>query len=95
MSDFKLILIDPNAPLYLEWREQFADLPSVDVVHGYFEQLSSFDCMVSPANSFGLMDGGVDASITRFFGESLMQKVQQHIMAQTPRSCHEGQHETI
>lgn len=80
MNDFKLILIDPNAPLYLEWREQFADLPDVEVVHGYFEQLNSFDCMVSPANSFGLMDGGVDASITRFFGESLMQKVQQHIM---------------
>src|SRR5688500_17584924 len=36
--------------------------------------------MVSAANSFGLMDGGVDLAITRFFGEQLMQRVQAHIL---------------
>src|SRR5438067_7389940 len=35
-----------------------------------FERLPEFDCMVSAANSFGLMDGGVDAAIVRFFGRS-------------------------
>ncbi len=36
--------------------------------------------MVSPANSFGLMDGGVDAAIINFFGERLMRDVQQFIL---------------
>ena len=36
--------------------------------------------MVSPANSFGLMDGGIDAAITRFFGVELMLAVQKRII---------------
>lgn len=36
--------------------------------------------MVSPANSFGLMDGGIDAEIIAFFGSSLMERVQQRIL---------------
>ena len=36
--------------------------------------------MVSAANSFGLMDGGVDLAITRFFGEPLMQRIQTRIL---------------
>lgn len=36
--------------------------------------------MVSPANSFGMMDGGIDAAIIRFFGKSLMDRVQQRIL---------------
>ncbi len=82
MNNFKLVLIDPYAPLCSAWREQFDELPGVEVVHGYFEELSAYDCMVSPANSFGLMDGGVDAAITRFFGVALMRRVQQRILAE-------------
>ena len=36
--------------------------------------------MVSAANSFGLMDGGVDAAITAFFGTQLQTRVQNHIL---------------
>ena len=36
--------------------------------------------MVSPANSFGLMDGGIDAAITQFFGAKLMYAVQKRII---------------
>ncbi len=36
--------------------------------------------MVSAANSFGLMDGGVDLAIIRFFGQHLEAKVQSHIL---------------
>jgi O-acetyl-ADP-ribose deacetylase (regulator of RNase III) len=80
MDNVKLILADPNAPLFMEWKEHFADLPNVDIVHGYFEHIGAFDCVVSAANSFGIMDGGVDAAITRFFGYALMQRVQQRIL---------------
>ena len=36
--------------------------------------------MVSAANSFGLMDGGVDLAIIRYFGDGLMKRVQEHII---------------
>jgi len=75
-----LILVDPNRPLIAAWTEQFADLPDVEFVHGGFEDLEAFDCIVSPANSFGIMDGGVDAAISYFFGWSLMERVQKHIL---------------
>ena len=54
MDTLNLILIDPNAPLCMEWKEQFAALPSVEVVHCYFQELAAFDCMVSAANSIGI-----------------------------------------
>lgn len=81
MSEIHLVLVDPSPALCQAWREAFADLPNVDIVHGYFEQLPMFDCMVSPANSFGLMDGGVDAAITRYFSEALMYRVQERILS--------------
>ena len=61
----KLILVDPNAELCKEWRKKFKGLPNVMIVNDRFENLGQFDCMVSAANSFGLMDGGVDLAIMR------------------------------
>ncbi|MBD2182762.1 macro domain-containing protein [Aerosakkonema funiforme] len=76
----QLILVAPNASLYKALQEHFNYLPNVEIVNNPFEWLVEFDCLVSPANSFGLMDGGIDAAIIRFFGQSLMEKVQQRIL---------------
>jgi O-acetyl-ADP-ribose deacetylase (regulator of RNase III) len=75
-----LILVGTDPGLLFAWQESFADLPEVEVIRGRFEELPDFDCMVSPANSFGLMDGGVDAAIIRYFGQDLMERVQQRIL---------------
>ncbi|MEM6265768.1 MAG: macro domain-containing protein [Bacteroidota bacterium] len=75
-----LILVDPNAALCAAWFQAFEDFPEVSVVNGYFEDLPQFDCMVSAANSFGLMDGGVDLAIIRHFGKDLEKRIQQHII---------------
>jgi O-acetyl-ADP-ribose deacetylase (regulator of RNase III) len=80
MDAFKLILVDPKPALCAQFTACFHGLPDVEIVAGYFEELPEFDCMVSAANSFGLMDGGVDAAITRFFGRSLVERVQQRIL---------------
>jgi O-acetyl-ADP-ribose deacetylase (regulator of RNase III) len=80
MDKIKLILVDPNPSLCWEWREKFADLPCVEIVHGYFEELDEYDCFVSAANSFGMMDGGVDGAIIRYFGDNLMRRVQRRIV---------------
>jgi len=79
-SDIELILVDPNESICRAWRVAFEKSPRVSVVCGRFEELPEFDCMVSAANAFGLMDGGVDLAITRFFGVQLMQRVQAHIV---------------
>ena len=76
----KLILVAPNPELCVAWRRHFDGLPAVEVVAGCFERLTEFDCMVSAANSFGLMDGGVDLAITNFFGVELMDRVQARIL---------------
>lgn len=78
--DISLVLVDTTAALCEAWREAFADLPRVTIVNAQFHTVETFDCMVSPANSFGLMDGGIDAAIIRFFGYPLMDRVQQHII---------------
>jgi O-acetyl-ADP-ribose deacetylase (regulator of RNase III) len=54
-------------------------IEAVSVVNGYFEELTEYDCMVSAGNSFGLMDGGVDLAIARYFGLELMDRVQDYI----------------
>jgi len=57
---------------------------SVDIVNDYFDNFmnshTEIDCVVSPANSFGLMDGGYDKAIIDYFGEQLMKDVQKSIM---------------
>lgn len=76
----KIIFVDPNPDFKTAVEEFFKDLPDIEAVTKRFEQLPEFDCMVSPANSFGLMDGGVDAAITDFFGYSLVKAVQKRII---------------
>ncbi len=79
-NDLHLILIDPKRSLCEAFEKRFSKLSNVDVVVGKFEELPTFDCMVSAANSFGLMDGGVDAAITNFFGYELQERVQKRII---------------
>lgn len=37
-------------------------------------------CVVSPANSFGLMDGGYDLALTNWYGTQLQERVQDYII---------------
>lgn len=76
----KLILVDTNAQVCLAWERHFRQFrENIDIVHGRFEVLSAFDCLVSPANSFGFMDGGVDLAIANFFDGGLVERVQKYI----------------
>ena len=76
----KLILVAPDSLLTKAFQQHFNHFPNIEIVNNYFEWLPVFDCLVSPANSFGMMDGGMDAAIIKFFGNSLMDKVQQRIL---------------
>jgi O-acetyl-ADP-ribose deacetylase (regulator of RNase III) len=61
------------------FRRRFAGLPHVRVIRGRFEELDPHDCFVTAGNAFGLMTAGIDAAVVRFFGDDLMQRVQQRI----------------
>lgn len=78
---FKLILSAINEDLFESFKKHFAKFPQVQVVFAPFEQ-TEFDCVVSAANSFGLMDGGVDQCITDYFGGQMMKRLQQEVLNQ-------------
>ncbi len=79
-DDLRLILVDRSPLLTHEWARAFEGKPNVQILAGHFEDLPEFDCIVSPGNSFGLMDGGIDGAIVAYFGEGLMRRVQQRIV---------------
>ena len=79
MSDFHMSLRDQEPEMVAAWRLEFADLITsgrVDVSCGEIFDASPADCLVSPANSFGHMDGGIDAVYLRRFGFQLQDRVQ-------------------
>lgn len=79
VKDFELFLVDPNKALCAGWEEKFRGHHRVNIFNDYFERIASYDCMVSAANSFGVMDGGVDLAIRRYFGRELQERVQERI----------------
>lgn len=67
MKTIQYTLVDIDIKMIEAWRLFFAEEPNVNIVHG---SLLKVDCdtIVSPANSFGFMDGGVDYYISERLG---------------------------
>jgi O-acetyl-ADP-ribose deacetylase (regulator of RNase III) len=78
---FKLILSAIQPDLHEAFNKWFSGFPNTEVVFKRFED-TEFDCVVSAANSFGLMDGGVDQCITDYFGTQMMKRVQEKIISE-------------
>jgi len=79
----KIYLLDINKSMTDAWYKYF-DLPNVEIVNEDFATFMGkhpdIEAIVSPANSFGLMDGGYDKAITDYFGKQLMKDVQDVIL---------------
>ena len=60
------------------WRAAFANVPDTVIVVGDILEGRS-DAVISPANSFGFMDGGIDLAYRRHFGVDLQTRVQAKI----------------
>lgn len=76
----KLYLCDRWPELIAAWRKRFASQPDVEVVEGDIFELGA-DALVSPANSFGFMDGGLDHQISDRMGWHIQDAVQRAIRA--------------
>ncbi|MFD0784463.1 macro domain-containing protein [Micromonospora azadirachtae] len=76
-----VVLTDVNAKVVQAWRAAFADTPEVEIHKGSI-LTRQVDAWVSPTNSRGLMDGGVDAVIKRHLGAGIQLRVQRAIRDQ-------------
>jgi O-acetyl-ADP-ribose deacetylase (regulator of RNase III) len=75
----KVYLIDSKPELCEKWRQVFSCYHEVEVFTGdYFQQ--SADAIVSPANSFGIMDGGLDLAIRNELGFQVESDIQEVIL---------------
>jgi len=86
----RVILSDRKAALVEAWRESFANEHDVDIGS---EDILSVDCdaIVSPANSFGFMDGGLDHLLSDFFGWHVQERVQAAIRERPMRELLVGE----
>lgn len=72
------VLIDKNARIVEAWQDTFGEFDNVTIIEG---DITTIDCdaIVSPANSFGFMDGGVDYAISVRLGWDLHLTLQKKI----------------
>lgn len=72
------------------WRDAFAGLDEVRIVEGDICELPC-DAVVSPANSFGFMDGGLDHALSERFGWDLEKRVKAAIQSRPLRELLVGE----
>lgn len=76
--NLKLNLIDINPKMLQAWDRYFHDMEDVQIVGGDFFSKPA-DAVVSPANSFGFMDGGLDMHISMKLGWNVQKRLQTQI----------------
>jgi len=81
----EIVLTSVADDLYEAWEKACSDLPYVKLHRGSIVDLEC-DAVVSPANSFGFMDGGIDMIYTKFFGWQVQERLQSLI-----RVLHHGE----
>lgn len=79
-----IIFRDINPDVAIAVRDAFHDVSEFDVDCGDIFSAVPADAIVSPANSFGYMDGGIDAVYLRVFGQQLQGELQAMIKSLYP-----------
>jgi O-acetyl-ADP-ribose deacetylase (regulator of RNase III) len=81
----RIILTAVDKELADAWRRFCGDMDSVEIHHGSIFDVHC-DALVSPANSFGFMDGGIDALYSQRLGWQVQGRLQEMI-----RTRHHGE----
>jgi hypothetical protein len=81
----KIVLAAVESDLADAWERHCGDLPGVSVHRGSILH-ATCDAVVSPANSFGFMDGGIDLLYSGHFGWEVQDRLQELI-----RDRHHGE----
>lgn len=94
----QIFLRDRNPELAAQWSVQFRDKPEVHISCGDIFSPGPHmeaEALVSPANSFGFMDGGIDQVYSDYFGWGLMEHLQKRIAEDFMGEIPVGQAETV
>jgi hypothetical protein len=78
-SKLKLILTATESGLAEAWKKFCGDLEFVQIHEGSILDVSC-DAVVSPANSYGFMDGGIDARYTQRWGWGVQERLRKLIV---------------
>jgi O-acetyl-ADP-ribose deacetylase (regulator of RNase III) len=76
--DIQILLRDKNINLVNAWSKEFNNYHNVKISCGDIFGLNA-DAIISPANSFGFMDGGIDLRYSVYFGWDLQKTLQNKI----------------
>jgi len=77
-TTLQIVLSALDAPLADAWQTVCGDMDCVRVHRGSILDLN-VDAVVSPANSFGFMDGGIDMRYSQHFGWKVQERLQTFI----------------
>lgn len=81
MDALHIHLRDRSREVVEAWREAFAGAESVEISEGDIFLGPRADAIVSPSNSFGYMEGGIDGAYSRYFGNELADRLRVVIRA--------------
>ncbi len=81
LLDVRIHLKALDYELVAEWQKAFGDCPTVYSSQGSILEESA-DAIVSPANSFGYMDGGLDLVYSQHFGWDVERRIREVILAE-------------
>lgn len=70
LQDIKFILRAIDSDLVVAWEDNFGEFENFDISYGDIFGRTA-DAIVSPGNSFGYMDGGIDLIYSQHFGWGL------------------------
>ena len=80
----KIYIIEKDKNKFKYLNLYFGDLENVSLVNQdikkFLKDNKDIECVVSPANSFGIMDGGFDLALIEYYGIQLQERVQHYII---------------
>lgn len=93
----KLTVVDMNKDVVAALSNCFSDIKDVTIIHGdlFKRDLSVYDAIISPGNSFGILDGGIDQALSDAMDPGLQRKLQRQIVEDFHGELHVGQVTTV
>ncbi len=84
IEDLKIYIVESNPSIYLCLKYAFITYPNIEVINDtienfYLDNKDKIDCLVSPGNSYGIMDGGYDKGLSNILGDDFQKIVQEYI----------------
>jgi O-acetyl-ADP-ribose deacetylase (regulator of RNase III) len=73
-------IVHPEEEACSAYRNRFSTFPQARMIQARLQELAPHDCFVTAANSFGIMNAGVDAAVVEIHGPSLLRTVQDRIL---------------